>query len=105
MAEEQLVLDKLAAGDRPSIYIAGVVAAEALKKFGMAVLMTDVLGRVHLVPNAAVKVLKKPRLSEDELNDLEESEAINIMLKQEDTEDSVIAYLHRRTVRSVKEAL
>jgi hypothetical protein len=105
MAEEHLVLDKLASGDRPAICAAGLIAAEALKKYGMAVFMIDVLGRVHIVPNAAIQVLKKPRLSEDELNLLDETEAINLLLKQGDSEDEVVAYLHRRTTHDVKEAL
>lgn len=105
MAAEHLVLDKLASGDRPAICAAGLIAAEALKRYGMAVFMTDVLGRVHVVPNAAVQVLRKPRLAEEELDLLEESEAIALLLKQEDSEDSVVSYLHRRNVRNVKEAL
>lgn len=103
--EQELVLDKLTSGDRPSIYAVGVVASEALKRSGMAVFMTDVIGRVHLVPNAAVQIHKKPRLTDEELDSLEESDAINLLMKQEDGEEEIVSYLRRRDVRRVKEAL
>ena len=94
--EEDLVLDKLVSGDRPSLYAAGMVAAQALKDSGTAVFMLDVLGRVHLVPAQLVEVKRRPKLSDDELNSLDENEALGLLVKQGEDEDSIIAYVRRR---------
>lgn len=94
---EDLVLDKLVSGDRPSLYAAGMVAAQALKATGVAVLMTDVLGRVHLLPSAFVELKKKPRLSDDELAAFTEEEAISLLLKQGEDEESILRYMQRRS--------
>lgn len=97
MAEsEDLILDKLASGDRPSVYAAGMVVAEALKSSGVAVLMTDVLGRVHLLPQEFVEVKRRPRLSDAELDALTEDEAIQLLVKQGDEEPAIFDYLRRR---------
>ena len=94
--EEDLVLDKLVSGDRPSLYAAGMVAAQSLKEVGIAVFMLDVLGRVHLVPPQFVEVARKPRLKDDELHELAEDEAMALLIKQQDSEDSILAYMARR---------
>lgn len=94
--EEELLLDKLASGDRPSIVAAGIVAGQALKEHGVAVLMTDVLGRVHIMPASWVSVKQRPRLSDAELDALEEDEALQLMAKQGDDEGVILAYLRRR---------
>jgi hypothetical protein len=95
-SEEDLVLDKLASGDRPALYAAGMVAAHSLKESGVAVLMLDVLGRVHLVPKQFVEIKRKPKLSDEELHALSEDEALALLVKQEETEESILAYLRRR---------
>lgn len=59
--------------------------------------MLDVLGRVHLVPPQFVEVLRKPRLSDDELNALDENEALGLLVKQGEDEESIIAYVRRRS--------
>jgi hypothetical protein len=97
--EEDLSLDKLASGDRPSIYAVGITAAAALKANGVAVLMLDVLGRVHLVPAAAITTNFKPRLSDEELSSFDESEAIELLTKQGTSETEIIDYLRRRDLK------
>jgi hypothetical protein len=98
---EDLVLDKLASGDRPSVYAAGMVVAQALKETGTAVLMTDVLGRVHVLPKEFVEVKRRPRLSDDELDALTEDEAIRLLVKQDDVEDVILSYLKRRAGKGI----
>jgi hypothetical protein len=94
--EEDLILDRLVSGDRPSLYAAGMVAAQALKEAGTAVFMLDVLGRVHLIPAQFVEVTRRPRLKDDELNEFAEDEAMALLIKQQDSEDSIVAYMSRR---------
>jgi hypothetical protein len=94
---EELLLDKLASYDRPSLYAAGLVVTQALKLAGVAVMMTDVLGRVHLVPAGLVEVKRKPKLSDEVLNMFSEDEALALLLKQEEDEDSIVQYMQRRS--------
>lgn len=94
---EDLIIDKLASCDRPSLYAAGMVAAQALKTSGIAVLMLDVLGRVHLMPAEFVDIKRKPKLSDAELNMFSEDEAISLLIKQEEEEDAIIQYMQRRS--------
>jgi hypothetical protein len=102
MTDAPLDLDRLVSGDRPSLYITGMAAAQALKESGIAVFMVDVLGRVHLLPASFVDVQKKPRLEDEELNRRPEEEALRLLMAQGDDEASIIAYLARRA-RSTKE--
>jgi len=97
--EEDLLLDKLASGDRPSLYATGMVVAQALQQTGFAVLMTDVLGRVHILPKESVEVKRSPKLGDDELDALSEEEALQLLFKQGDDEESIVAYLKRRSAR------
>ena len=94
--EEDLVLDKLASGDRPSVYAAGIVAAKALQTAGVAVLMTDVLGRVHLVPAQFIEVKQRPKLQDEDLSSFSEDEALQLLVAQGESEDAVLQYLQRR---------
>lgn len=96
---EELHIDRLFSGDRPSIYAMGLHGSQSLKVFGMAIFMVDVLGRVVVVLPTSVKVLIKPRVAEEELDLYEETEAIRVLLLQEDTEEQIIEYLHRREGR------
>jgi len=98
--EEEIVLDKLSSGDRPSIYAAGLAAAQSLKKTGMAVLMADVLGRVFLLPPEAVEIKTRPRVRDEELNLLPEDAAIQLLVRQGDEEESILQYLKRRNAAS-----
>lgn len=97
---EDLIMDKLASGDRPSLYAAGMAAAQALKKTGVAVLMADVLGRVYVLPPDVVEVKKKPKLQDDDLNAFTEDEAIQLLVRQGEEEDSILGYLKRRARRA-----
>lgn len=97
--EQELTLDRLASGDRPSILALGVAGAESLKHMGLAVFMVDVLGRVQILPPASVTVRLPARVKDAELDVLEEDEAIRIMTAQGDDDDAIMAYLRRRAQR------
>jgi hypothetical protein len=94
--QEELSLDKLSSGDRPSLYALGFAASQALKQTKSAVLMVDALGRVRLMSSDSVKVLKPPRIEDDELNSLDEDQAIHLLSSQGDTEAMILEYLSRR---------
>jgi acetyl esterase/lipase len=102
MNDAPLDLDRLVSGDRPSLYVAGMAAAQSLRESGIAVFMVDVLGRVHLLPASFIKVQKKPRLEDEELHRRPEEEALRLLMAQGDDESTIIAYLARRA-RSTKE--
>lgn len=94
--EEELTAEKLCSLDKPSVYVAGMVVAKMLQKMPMAVLMVDVLGRVVVMPPESVQVLHRPKLLDADLDALSEEEAITVMLKEERTEEEIVAYLKRR---------
>lgn len=94
--DRELTVDRLVSGDRPSVFFLGMVGAHAIRKDQMAVFMVDVLGRVHLMPPSAVRVLAKPRVKEEELTALTEDEAIQVLIKQGDSEEEILKYLARR---------
>ena len=94
--EQELTLDKLAAGDRPSILALGVAGAESLKHMGLAVFMVDVLGRVQIIPPASVTLRLPARVKNVELDSLDEDAAIRIMTAQGDDDDAIMAYLRQR---------
>lgn len=96
MVDRELTVDRLVSGDRPSIFFFGMVGAHAIRKDQIAVFMVDALGRVCLMPPESVKVLQKPVISDEELNALEEDDAIRLLVNQGDSEDSIIKYLSRR---------
>ena len=97
--DQPLTFDKLASGDRPSILALGISGAESLKRARMAVFMVDVLGRIQLMPPDAVQVVKPPRVKEEELDEMLEERAIDVMLAQEDGDDEIVAYLKGRRGR------
>ena len=101
--DRELTVDRLVTGDRPSIFFMGMVGAHAIRKDSMAVFMVDVLGRVHLMPPTAVKVLASPRVTEQELDALTEDEAIAVLVKQGDSEEEILKYLARRGPRHEEE--
>ena len=103
--EEDLLLEKLSVGDRPSIYAAGLVCARSLKENGIAVLMTDVLGRVHLLPGEVVEVKRRPKVTDEELNQIPEDDALRLLVLQGESEDAVIEYLKRRVSTDPQETL
>lgn len=97
MAEsEDLTVDKLCSGDRPSLYITGMVVAHALKKSRTVTLGVDVLGRVRVVAPDGVELKKPLWIHDEELNALSEDDAIRIMVKEERSEDDILGYLTRR---------
>ncbi len=96
---EVLVMDKLCSGDRPSIFIAGMLVAHALKKGNLAVITTDILGRVIVLPPAAVKLSGPVLLSDKDLDGFEEDVAIGIMTTEGRNEDDILSYIKRRHSR------
>jgi hypothetical protein len=98
--EEELTLDRLCSGDRPSVYIAGMAVAHALKKGKVAVLSVDVLGRVVVLPQEAVELKALPKLKDEDLDKFEEDQAITLMLKEGREEDEILSYLKRREDRN-----
>src|SRR4051812_25760147 len=76
--DEELEVEKLTSGDRPSILMFGLVGAQAIRSSKMAVFMVDALGRVRIMPTGAVKVLIPPKISDEDLDRLEEDQAIQV---------------------------
>lgn len=95
-SEESLMKDLLLAGDRPSLLVMGMVVAKALQKFGLACVTTDVLGRVVVMPKEAVSLLANPLLKDEDLDTLEEDEAIALMVQEGRDEKAIIEYLAKR---------
>ena len=93
---EDLMLDKTSSGDRPSIFALGLAVSAALKQGGTAVVMTDVLGRIRLMPTEAVQVLSRPKLEAEELNQMHEDDAIGVLVKQGATDAEILEYLAQR---------
>lgn len=94
--EEELVVDKLCSGDRPSVYVAGMVVAQGLKVSKTITLGVDVLGRVVVVPHQNVTLKSPIYLSDEFLNELDEDMAIELMVKEDRKEDDIMSYLSRR---------
>lgn len=99
--QQDLYVDKLASGDRPSIYALGLFGADSLKKAHVAVFMVDILGRVHIMSPDSVQVLQRARVPDEDLDTLSEEEAIHVLLEQGDAEEAIIEYLKGREVRGV----
>lgn len=100
LAHEQTIeFDKLVSLDKPSVLALGLYGAESIRRSRMAIFMVDVLGRVQLMSPSAVQVLVPPRLSDEELDGLEEDRAIEFMAAQGDSDDKVIEYLKGRRRR------
>jgi hypothetical protein len=89
----------LETGDRPSLFALGLWGMQSLKHARMAVFAVDVLGRIQLLPPEAVQVLTKPRVEDELLDTLPVEDAINVMVKQEDTEEKILEYLSNRKAR------
>lgn len=97
--EEPLYLAKAVAGDRPSLYALGMVAARSLEMYGVAVFSTDAAGVVHLLPPTAVNILEKPLVPDFRLDEMPEEEAIRFMLQEGRAEAQVVEYLKGRDRR------
>lgn len=94
--EQPLLLSRLSTGDRPSLYALGIVGTKALQQTGMAVFMVDALGRVVAMPPTSVTVLRRPRISNAELDRMRESEALELLVKQGDSDEQILEYLQVR---------
>lgn len=95
--EEELTVERLTTGDRPSLYMLGMVGAQSIRKTRMAVFMVDVLGKVRIMPPEAVSVLVRPKISDEDLNKMSEDEAIKVKIAEEETEEEIMQYLKRRS--------
>lgn len=96
LVEEELTAEKLISGDRPSVYMFGLVGAQALRQSEVAVFMVDVLGRVQVMPPGAIQVLQRPRVSEEDLMSLAEDDAIRVMTAQGDSDEVIMEHLRSR---------
>lgn len=94
--DEVLLADRLCSGDRPSVFIAGMAIAQALKKNKLAVMAINALGQVVIMPPGSIKVLAKPRVKDSDLNELDEDAAIQVMIQEERSEEEMVAYLKTR---------
>lgn len=96
MRDEELTIDKVSSGDRPSLYALGLAVSAALKGTSTAVVMVDVLGRVRLMPSDAVSVLRTPKLTDEELHAFQEEYALQLLAAQGDSDEEIMEYLARR---------
>lgn len=94
--QEELTLEKVSSGDRPSIYALGLATAQALKISSKAVVMLDALGRVCLMPEDSIQVLRGPKLTDEDLQQFQEEDAISLLVKQGSTDEEIMHYLARR---------
>lgn len=99
-SQEVLSLSKACAGDRPSIFALGLTAAKAMERRGVAVLMVDVRGVVHLLPETAVQVLSNPTVPEEDLDSMTEEQAIQVLTLEGKSDDSMMVYLRGRDGRA-----
>jgi alpha-N-acetylglucosamine transferase len=97
--EQDLKVEMLESGDRPSLFALGLWGAQSIRQSKMAVFMVDVLGRVQLMPVSAVQVIVKPRVDDDTLDTLTVEEAIHVMVAQDDTEQLILDYIKRRKTK------
>ena len=94
--EEELSFDKVCSGDKPSLYALGLAVSAMLRGAKHAVVMVDALGRVVLMPEDSISVLRTPRLSDEELHAYPQEAALQLLILQGDTEDQIVEYLGRR---------
>jgi len=104
MADEILLADKLCSGDRPSVLAAGMTLAQALRKSRIAVFMIDALGQVALMPPSSIHVLSKPLVTDEDLDAMEEDEAIALMVSEGRSEDGIMKYLSSRSAKGLSHA-
>lgn len=93
---ETLDIDKLVSGDVPSLLVVGTLAADSFRKHGAAFFAADVLGRVHVLHPSSVTVTRQPRVIDPELDTLPVDEALDVMVRQGDSSETMTKYLARR---------
>lgn len=99
--DEPMRVDKLRDGDQMAIIALGITCSQMFKKMDVVVLATDVLGLVHVLPPDSVKLLKPPAVTDNDLDTVSETEAINALLRQGETEERIITYLKSRASREI----
>jgi hypothetical protein len=99
--DEVLVVDKLCSGDRPSVLAAGMMLAQALRKTKVAVVTTNALGHVILMSPSSVSLLAQPLVQDEDLDQLEDDEAIALMVSEGRSEATILDYMRRRRSRGV----
>ena len=101
MAEEVLLADPLCSGDRPSVLAAGMTLAHALRKGKVAVFMVDALGQVVLMPPDSVSVIRRPLVTDQDLDAIGEDEAISLMVSEGREDGDIVKYLSRRSAKGL----
>lgn len=101
MSEEMLSVHKLCSGDRPSVLAAGMTLAQALRKQTVVVFMVDALGQVALMPSSSVQVLAKPFVTDQDLDAMNEDEAIALMVSEGRSEEGMMRYLEARAAKGL----
>ena len=97
MTQEYLSVEKLSMGDKPSIYIAGMLVANALKVSKYAVLTQNALGQVVLLsPSVVSPSTPTPLVGDEVLDTLKEEDALALMVREGRNEDDILAYVTRR---------
>lgn len=104
MAEEVLVADRLCTGDRPSVFVAGMLVAHALRKSKFAVITVNALGQVVLMPQESIKVLAPTLVPAADLDGLSEDEAIEIMTVEGRSDEDILQYLAERHKKGLSHA-
>jgi len=83
-------------GDLPSLIVIGRAATQSLARTGYAAFGTDLLGVVHLMDPKVIQAGHRPWVADQDLNLLEETEAISLMTDEGRSEDQIVEYLKRR---------
>jgi len=91
--------ETLTSGDHPACLAVGIYAAKSIRLTGAAIFMVDVLGRVRIMPKEAIQILARPRIEDSELDTMSEEVAIDTMVTQGDSEDTIVTYLKGRKGR------
>lgn len=99
MSEETLNVEKLCSGDQPSIMVAGMLLAHALKKDKVAIFSTDVLGHVVLLPPTVLPNALDIRIRDKDLDELTSDEAIRLMIVEGREDKEIVDYLMGRSSR------
>ena len=94
--EEVLLADRLCSGDKPSICAVGMVVAQALKKSKLVTLAVNPLGEVVVVSPDAVTLKPGPMMGDGYYHNLDEEQAIHLLMLEGVSEEGIVEYLKRR---------
>ena len=97
--EKELHVDDLAFPDQAIVASLGFTAIEALKKWKQVTFAVDVLGRVQILKPGSVVITKPPKVQRSDLDLLEESVALKVMISQNEKESDIFDYLRAREAK------